>query len=229
MAALRSFGAQAAIAAWLVSAPLSAHAQQTPDESGDLGAVPDQEAGGGYAWEEGGDLPPVASSAAHRDAFVWGTIGAGGTMRLYYDPDLLHQDIAAPVYLQLRGAYFFDGEGDLQHGVGLGIATNLTPDPTDLAVADGFYELGQWTFAPSYFLRVWIDDALQVQAHVGLPLGLSGAYQTVGVELGGGVQYKFLSGFGIYADVLFSTYFALFAQPMLSADLGLVFDYEVLP
>ncbi len=200
------------------------------DESSDDEAVPTRGASGGYAWGGGGEGPAASSAPiAHRSAFIDGTIGAGGSLRLYYDPDVLHQDLAAPVYLQLRGAYYFEGDGDLQHGVGLGIATNVTPDPTDLAYADGFFELGQWTLAPSYFLRVWLGDALQVNAHVGIPLGLSGAYQTIGVELGGGAQYKFLSGFGVYLDVVFSTYFAAFVQPMLSADAGLIFDYEVLP
>ena len=73
------------------------------------------------------------------------------------------------------------------------------------------------------------DDALQLLGSFAVPFGLSGSYNTVGLELAFGVVYKFLAGFGIYGQLTFSTYFASFVQPMLSLDLGLVFDYEVLP
>lgn len=185
----------------------------------------------GYAWGGGAEQSAPSSSGpgTHRFAHVFGSLGAGGTLRLFYDPDTLHQDLAAPVYLQIRAGYFFEGDGDLQHGVGLGIAPNVTADPTDLAYADGFFEFGQWTLAPSYLLRVWLSDEAQIMGSFGLPIALSGTYQTFGLELGGGIVYKFLAGFGIYAHVTFSTYFASFVQPMLSADAGLVLDYEVLP
>lgn len=208
--------------------PSSSLAQSTPDESLDEEVVPGQR---GYAWGGGGsDGGSQASGpATHRFAHAFGSLGAGGTLRLFYDPDTLHQDLAAPVYLQLRFGYFFEGDGDIQHGVGLGIAPNVTADPTDLAYADGFFEFGQWTLAPSYLLRVWLSDEAQIMGSFGLPIALSGTYQSFGLELGGGIVYKFLAGFGIYAHVTFSTYFASFVQPMLSGDAGLVLDYEVLP
>jgi hypothetical protein len=206
----------------------SALAQSTPDESLDEEVVPGQ---GGYAWGSGGgDQGSQASGpATHRFAHIFGSLGAGGTLRLFYDPDTLRQDLAAPVYLQIRAGYFFEGDGDLQHGVGLGIAPNVTADPTDLSYADGFFEFGQWTLAPSYYLRVWLSDEAQIMGSFGLPIALSGTYQSLGLELGGGIVYKFLAGFGLYAHVTFSTYFASFVQPMLSGDAGLVLDYEVLP
>lgn len=211
---------------WVASG--SALAQSTPDESGDEERVPGQ---GGYAWGGSGDQGGSQASgpATHRFAHVFGSLGAGGTLRLFYDPDTLHQDLAAPFYLQIRGGYFFEGDGDLQHGVGLGIAANITPDPTDLAYADGFFEFGQWTLAPSYLLRVWLSDEAQIMGSFGVPIALSGTYQSIGLELGGGFVYKFLAGFGIYAHITISTYFASFVQPMLSGDAGFVLDYEVLP
>jgi hypothetical protein len=95
----------------------------------------------------------------------------------------LRQDLAGPVYLQLRVGYFFEGEGDLQHGLGLGISPNVTADPTDLSYADGFLEFGQWTLAPSYLLRAWLSDEVQILASFGVPFGLSGTYQSLGLEL----------------------------------------------
>lgn len=220
-----SLGVFLAVGGGLV-APGAVRAQSTPDESRDDEVVPTQ--GREYAWGERERARGPSAPAVHRDAFVYGTLGVGGTLRLYYD-EALHQGLAAPVYLQLRGAYFFEGSGDFQHGIGLGIATNLTADPTDLDVLDGFLELGQWTLAPSYFLRIWLSDAFQLMGHFGVPVGLSSSYQAFGLELGVGGMYKFLSGFGIYLQAVFSTYFATFAQPMLSADAGFVFDFEVLP
>lgn len=211
----------------LLASAHAASAQSAPDESLDHEVVPGQ---GGYAWGSGGESAQgPAGPARRRFAQIFGAIGAGASMRLYYDPDVLRQDFLAPVYLQLRAGYFLEGEGDLQHGFGLGIASNLTIDPPDPAVADGFLEFGQWTFAPSYYLRVWLSDQLQILASVGVPIGVSGTYQTVGLELAGGLVFKFLAGLGIYADITVSTYFAQFVQPLLSGDLGLWLEYEVLP
>jgi hypothetical protein len=213
----------------LSTVPTSARAQRTPDESLDDEAVPGQ-GRGGYAWGQGGsDGSQPSGPETHRFSRVFGSLGAGASLRLFYDPDALRQDLAGPVYLQLRVGYFFEGEGDLQHGLGLGISPNVTADPTDLSYADGFLEFGQWTLAPSYLLRAWLSDEVQILASFGVPFGLSGTYQSLGLELAGGFVYKFLAGLGVYAHVTFSTYFASFVQPMLSADAGVVLDYEVLP
>jgi hypothetical protein len=185
-----------------------------------------------YAWGEGGAGGGAAQPAVHRFARIFASVGGGFSMRLYYDDRApaeggLGQAFIAPAYLQLRGGYFLEGDGDLQHGVGLGIATNLMDDPPGFDV--GFFALTQWTLAPTYFLRIWLGDELQVQAHVGVPIALSGSYQSFGIELGIGVLYKFLSGFGLYAQLTASGYFAAFFQPLISLDAGLAIDYEVLP
>lgn len=224
------FAAALLALATLVTPALSS-AQQASE--GDPRTPADEEVPGSrtrYAWGEGASSGTAPSGpAARRFARIFGSVGAGASLRLYYDPDPsnLGQDLLAPVYAQLRGGYFLESEGDLQHGFGLGIATNLTPDP--LNIETGFYSLGQWTFAPSYFLRVWFAEEVQLLASFGVPIGISGDYQSIGLELSIGVIYKFLAGFGIYAQVTPSLYFAAFVQPLLSLDIGLVFDYEVLP
>ena len=50
-----------------------------------------------------------------------------------------------------------------------------------------------------------------------------------GFEIGVGAIVKFLAGIGAYADLSFSTYFAADAHPLISIELGLVVDYELLP
>lgn len=197
-------------------------------------AVDDEEIPGRprrYAWGESRSADATRSDApaVHRFARIFGGVGVGGSLRLVYDPDSLSQDLGGPLYLQARVAYFLEGEGDFQHGVGLGLATNLTIDPPNPDVANGFYELGQWTLAPSYMLRFWVDDALQVMGSFGVPLALSMLYQSIGLEVGGGVVYKFLAGFGVFAHATFSLYFASFVQPLLSFDAGVALDYEILP
>lgn len=190
----------------------------------------------GYAWGEAPseDSHQDSGPARHRFADVYASLGAGASIRLYYDDRLpseggLGQEFVAPAYLQLRGGFFFEGDGDLQHGVGLGLSTNLMADPQDSSIKEGFFAFGQWTVSPQYLLRVWLMDEFQVLAHVGVPVAIGLDYTVLGAELGGAAVYKFLNGLGVYADLTFSTYFAEFAQPLLSLDAGLVFDYEVLP
>jgi hypothetical protein len=185
-----------------------------------------------YAWGEGGHAPGSAQPATHRYARIFASVGGGVSLRLYYDDRSpaeggLGQALLAPAYLQLRGAYFLEGDGDLQHGVGLGISTTLMDDPPSYDV--GFFALTQWTLAPTYFLRVWLGDETQLMGHVGLPIALSSSYQSLGVEVGFGMLYKFLSGFGVYAQLTASLYFASFPQPLISLDAGIAIDYEVLP
>src|SRR5690606_8033089 len=79
--------------------------------------------GGDYAWGEG------SRRAEPEDPLrIMAFLGAGAGFRLVrnIDPEFL-QEFVAPGYLDLAAAAFFPG-GDIRHGVGLGISTNLTPD-----------------------------------------------------------------------------------------------------
>jgi hypothetical protein len=215
----------------VAASPTAVRAQTDPTTPADE-EVPGQTRSR-YAWGEGGGGGGGATQpSVHRFARVFGSLGAGVSMRLYYDDRSpgeggLGQEFLAPAYLQLRGGYFLEGDGDLQHGFGLGLSTTLMDDPPNYDV--GFYAFSQWTVTPTYYLRIWLSDEVQLLTQVGVPIALSGTYQAFGVELGAGLLYKFLAGFGIYAQVTFSGYFAQFFQPLLSIDAGLAIDYEVLP
>jgi hypothetical protein len=223
-------------AAMLSFAPVHVLAQEAPPEV--QATPPEQEVAGqartGYAWGEGEEAQASGPAAppAHRYARIFASLGAGISFRLYYDdyPPAnggLGQDPIAPAYLQLRGAYFFEGEGDFQHGVGLGVATNLVPDPPAYEV--GFNAFAQWTIAPTYSLRYWAADEVQLIGSFGVPFALSGDYQAIGLELTLGGIFKIFNGAGLYANVVVSTYFASFVNPLISLDGGIVFDYELLP
>lgn len=230
-------------AAMLSFAPVHVLAQEAPPEVQPAGETADRAPSGdrevagqartGYAWGASGDHESGPSApAAHRFARIFASLGAGISFRLYYDDyppqnGGLGQDPIAPAYLQLRGAYFFEGDGDFQHGVGLGLATNLMADPPAYEV--GFNALGQWTVAPTYSLRYWAADEVQLLGSFGVPLALSGDYQVVGLELTLGGIFKIFNGAGLYANVVVSTYFASFVNPLISLDGGIVFDYELLP
>lgn len=218
----------ALLASILAAAPSVTLAQDEPSTPADE-EIPGQTRR--YAWGAG-DGGGTAQAAVHRFARIFASLGVGISTRLYYDERPpgeggLGQALIAPAYLQLRGGYFLEGDGDFQHGIGLGIATNLMDDPPNYDV--GFFAMTQWTLAPTYLLRIWLGDEAQLMAHVGLPIALSGSYQSIGLELGVGILYKFLAGFGLYAQLTASGYFASFFQPLISLDGGVAIDYEMLP
>ncbi|WP_053234153.1 hypothetical protein [Sandaracinus amylolyticus] len=223
-------------------APTIARAQDGPPEE-------HEEAGrsrGGRAWgEEGGEGGEGAQRPAyHHYGQAFASLGVGGTVRILAhaavcDPGVPGREGCrfSPPYLQLRGGWFFEGDGDLQHGAGLGIGTNLTPDGTAGLGIDAF---GQWVLTPSYFLRYWFDQWFQLMGHFGVPLALSAVTGTSrqastdfnwGLELQVGLVFKFLTGLGAYAAVNGAMFFAgdSMVWPTVSGEIGLMFEYEVLP
>ena len=193
--------------------------------------------GGDYAWGDGRRAEPEDPLR------IMGFLGAGVGFRLVrnVDPEFT-QEFIAPGYLDLGAAVFFPG-GDIRHGVGLGITTNLTPDTAgaSYSVSAG----GQWLITPSYHfllpLRRMLPDLqqdwLHIQGRVGIPLVISsgagngGSFITVGGEVAGAVHFKFLAGLGLYAEVSVAVYGGSQGtfHPVIGVDGGFMFDYEVLP
>ena len=199
-------------------------------------AQDDERAGaarGSYAWGDGTtDTPGTPSGPPrHRYGRVFGSVGAGMTIRiLEYHVGVLDQTRFAPPYLQLRGGFFFEGDGDLQHGVGLGIATPMNGEglPDRDGVIYGVDPFAAWTFTPQYLLRIWFDDWIQLLGRVGASVTAAAAFNW-GVEVGVGPVIKFLAGLGAYAEASFSTFFGTEYHPLVSLEAGIVIDYELLP
>lgn len=250
-----------ALAAMLLAPAPVAHAQ--PSEEGDHVELPpghpDANAGS-YAWEAGGGVDPsLPTPATHRFARLFLSVGVGITFRTLIYVDTLGHDPGglAPLYLQLRGAYFFEGDGDFQHGIGLGIASNLGDDPpgsvfeggtpsvvnqvecdrlrsvgagdgSEACTPAGIALMTAWTLVPGYHVRFWLDDWFQLAGRIGF--GVTAAeLPNVGFELGVGAIAKIFAGLGLYAEVSFSTYFAAETHPLVSLEGGVVIDYELLP
>ena len=191
---------------------------------------------GGYAWGEAAeDESPREPSApaVHRYGRIFASLGVGFTVRIIdFDVPLgpMVQDRAAPIYLPLRGGWFFEGDGDIQHGVALGLSPNLTPDgapPPGIGV-DTF---AQWAITPTYIARWWLSDWVQPIAHFGISIVPNSEFTTWGLELGLGAIIKVFAGAGFYAEATFSNFFGAYDtwHPLISGEVGLVFDYEVLP
>jgi len=196
--------------------------------------------GGSYAWGDSStdDVPTHSGPETHRYARVFGTVGAGITIRiLEYQP--LAQSRLAPVYLQLRAGYFFEGDGDIQHGVGLGISTNLQVDgKPDYRLTDGtlilqnINPLTTWTLTPQYLLRAWFGDWFQLIGRVGVSV-TAATLPNWGFEIGVQPLLKILSGLGFYADISFSMFFSgepeYGIHPLISIEGGVAIDFELLP
>lgn len=218
----------------LTSASLvtTAHAQSSAEEE----ALDEERAGtsrgGSYAWGDSStDVPSgPAAPVEHRYARIYGTIGAGATLRILVYEVYGGTSLLAPVFLQLRGGFFFEGDGDIQHGIGLGISTNLMPDGTGdtTGMINGLDTMTAWTFVPQYMLRGYFGDVFQLIGRIG-PGVTASTLPNLGFEVGATTLFRFLAGFGVYVDLSFSMYFADQIHPLLSLEGGLAFDYELLP
>ncbi len=181
---------------------------------------------GGYAWGEE-HQEEESGPSVHRYGRIFVSLGAGGSVRIIQYENLV-QNRLAPSYLQLRGGYFFEGEGMFQHGVVLGLAAPLTGDGTDLY---GVSPFGQLSLAPSYMVRFIPDDLgrfINATGRIGIPLSL-GEQFSWGWEAGLGLLVKPLAGLALYGEIDFSMYFATDYHPLLSFEIGVAVDFEVLP
>ncbi len=176
----------------------------------------------------------VAEPAAQLMRIV-GRLGVGGALRLVAH-DELQQDRLAPSYLNLQGALVLPLAGTLRHSVLVGASGNLESDGSFVSGVD---PLEQWVVEVGYGLHVpfgrtgaptWL-----VGGHVSGALVVSPDI-TWGFEIGGDAAYHFLAGLGVYAELNVGTYFGaedrfgnLTVNPLLALEIGLTWDYEVLP
>ena len=218
-----------ALALAIASSPVSAQDDEDFEPAGD--------ARGGYAWGAGGAARPDDPLR------IMGYAGAGFGVRMLANLDPpFHQDFLTPAYVEAGGAVYLPG-GDLRHGAGLSLATNVTQD----AGTGGIQPGNQWAITPSYQLLIPLrrlvpdltHDWLQIQGRVGIPIvigtALGSTDGSIDVALGGELalafHFKFLAGLGLYAEVQAAVFGGSknTVHPMLAFDAGLLFDYEVLP
>lgn len=211
-----------AACALLASTPLSSLAVAQSHDREEAG-----HSRGGYAWgEEHRD--EASAPAAHRFPRVFLSLGAGGSVRII-EYVSLGQERLAPSYLQLRGGYFFEGDGMFQHGVVLGVGTPLSGDGS---ASYGVSPFGQYSLAPAYMVRFIPDgdvgNYVNATGRIGIPFSV-GEQFSWGWEAALGILVRPLAGLAFYGEIDVSMYFATDYHPLISFEIGAAIDYELLP
>lgn len=181
-------------------------------------------------------MPPFATEDAIHDLElrsppqlvprILGTLSAGLPLRLRRDRNF-GQGRLGPRFVDGSASYFWLSHGRLQHGPGLGISLNLSGDGGFFQPVDPWT---QWVLAPTYSALWALEDDLLGIAHLGLPVAFA-ADKSIGLELAIGGVYKLLAGLGLFAELGVTTFGGAGGtlHPMLTAELGLAIDHEVLP
>lgn len=166
-----------------------------------------------------------ASTDASLPRFIAG-VSAGLPLRITRNVDLA-QSATAPLFTDLLAGYVFRGASRFQHGVGLGVSLNLSAD-------GGFTEpvagTEQFVMMPTYLLAWNPDPDVFGLGHAGLPLAVAGT-NAFGLELGFALGYRWLAGTSTFAELGFDVFRGVGGtlHPSLSLELGVLFEYEVLP
>lgn len=173
--------------------------------------------------------PHATADAAPRGARFVGSIALGRGMRFNnpyrlgteLDSDARSLSLTAP-YLDLGVAAALGPPDGLQHGAAVRMSFALAG-------------VGQAVLAPTYFAAYRGAGRLLAYGRLG-PTILLGPDPNLGAEASLGAAWFFTAGIGAGAELVFDLYEGAPTRdaahpiiPILSAQLGLVVDYEVLP
>ena len=155
----------------------------------------------------------------------FGALSSGAGLRLARNVDF-GQSAFAPAYVDALAGYVFPG-GALRSGFGLGASIAYTDDGGYTEPVIAFEQL---VLMPAYLLRYELSPDWTVLAHSGIPIVVAGG-PNCGLELAGALGYRFLAGFGAFAELGFDTFIgtATTFHPIATLELGVFIDYEVLP
>jgi hypothetical protein len=125
-------------------------------------------------------------------------------------------------YLDLGTGMLFGPPDALQHGGVISLSIAL----------EG---VAQEVLSLSYATGLRLDEAWSLRARAGVPIVLEPDLNA-GAEIGAGATYLFTGGVGVAAELVGSWFYGAAvwdrgatAIPLLSLELGLFLDYEVLP
>ena len=165
------------------------------------------------------------AAAASPERYV-GMLSSGAGLRLTRNVDY-GQSTLGPAYVDALAGYLFGGAGALRHGAGLGASIAYTDDGgyTEPVIA-----LEQLVLMPSYLMRSELGTDFTLLAHAGIPIVVAGG-PSCGLELAGALGYRILAGFGAFAELGFDAFLgtATTLHPIVTLELGVFVDYEVLP
>lgn len=166
--------------------------------------------------QDGESAPPPHAIAA---------LSVGAPLRVTRNVDF-DQEVLAPVFVDALFGYTLWTRG-WQHGLGLGASLNMTEDggfTEPVGIAD------QLVLMPAYLGYHALNDDFALLGHLGVPIVL-GQATTAGVELALGGGYRWLAGVLAYAELGGDMFIGsgTTANVLVSLELGVMLDYEVLP
>ena len=175
-------------------------------------------------------LPAVAAADATQLPRLVVTAGAGSSVRLFTNADF-QQATFAPTFADASLAYLFSSGSTLQHGASLGASVNAARDGS---TTEGLEPLRQVVLSPGYVLYTRVAD-FALSARASLPVVVAPDF-TAGFELGFAAAYLWRAGFGVYAELGASVFRGgssplglITLHPMISGELGVHIEYELLP
>jgi len=180
---------------------------------------------------------PTLSAAEERrllkapgpDLHLFGTIAFGGGLR-FNNPYRLHTQLGSTAksvsltapYTDFGGAFTYGSANSLQHGVNLHAGFSMSgPQQTYLSL--------------SYLAAYRASHSFMVYGRIGPNILLS-PDANVGGELAGSFSYFITGALGLTSELAFDVFYGAATldktytiYPILSGQLGIIVDYEVLP
>jgi hypothetical protein len=153
-------------------------------------------------------------------------VSVGLAVRLSVD-ETFDQDRLAPVFADALAGYVFGSDTEFAHGIGLGLSLNLSEDGGFTAPVGVMQQL---VVMPSYLLYWNVAPELFALGHAGIPIAVTEGV-SAGAEIGAALGYRLLAGFGAYTEAAVELFGGANStiNPVLSFEVGLFLDYEVLP
>ncbi len=151
----------------------------------------------------------------------------GGPLRVARNVDF-GQERFGPLFVDLLGGYLFPFGSWWRHGIGVGLSMNATKD-------GGFSEpvqpAEQLVVNPGYLAYFDFHPDIFCLGHFSIPFQVLEKPESWGIETAIGIGYKLSAGAGAYLESSLDFFFGFDStvHPLLSLELGIFLDYEILP
>jgi len=151
----------------------------------------------------------------------------GGALRIARNVDF-GQERFAPLFADLLLGYILPFGNRLRHGIGVGVSMNASED-------GGFTEpvkpAEQLVLNPGYLAYFDFHPDIFCLGHLSVPFQVLERPKSWGIEIAAGIGYKLSAGAGAYLESALDFFvgFDSTVHPLLSLELGIFLDYEILP
>lgn len=154
-------------------------------------------------------------------------LSSGLPLRLTLADDLAQQRLA-PAFVDGLFGYALSSSWRYQHGVGLGVSSNVQDDG---GYTEPVHAGEQLVLMPAYLGYLPLSADAPLLLHLGLPVLLGPAGRSFGLEAGAALGYRLLAGASVFCELDLSTYVGARAtlHALASLELGVLLEYEVLP